>query len=163
MLFRSYFDSCHTLDELKTEYRRLARIHHPDVGGDVATMQEINRQYEAAFNQLKNGAAADGEKQTSETAGEFIAIINALVRLRGITVELCGSWLWISGDTRPVKDDLKAAGCKWAAKKSMWYWHPSDAAPIRRHRSTSMAEIRGKYGSRVLSGGSHPESDLCTA
>ena len=37
----------------------------------LATMQEINRQYEAAFNRLKNGAAADGEKQTSETAGEF--------------------------------------------------------------------------------------------
>ena len=158
-----YFDNCRTLDELKTEYRRLARIHHPDIGGDVATMQEINRQYEAAFNRLKNGAASTSGKQTNETAGEFVAIINALVKLQGITVELCGSWLWISGDTKPVKDDLKAAGCRWAAKKAMWYWHPSDAAPIRRHRSTSMAEIRGKYGSRVLSGGGHPESDLCTA
>ena len=158
-----YFANCRTLDELKSEYRRLARLHHPDIGGDVATMQEINAQYETAFNQIKHGAASAGGKQTSETAGEFIAIINALVRLRGITVELCGSWLWISGDTKPVKNDLKAAGCRWAAKKGLWYWHPADAAPIRSRRSTSMAEIRGKYGSRVLSGAGRPESDLCTA
>ena len=50
---KNFFENCRTLDELKSEYRRLARIHHPDVGGDVATMQEINRQYEAAFNRLE--------------------------------------------------------------------------------------------------------------
>ena len=37
-----YFTECKTLDELKKEYRRLAMQHHPDVGGDTATMQAIN-------------------------------------------------------------------------------------------------------------------------
>lgn len=38
-----YFSGCYTIDQAKAEYRRLARIHHPDVGGDVRTMQEINK------------------------------------------------------------------------------------------------------------------------
>ena len=33
-----YFNHCHTLDELKKEYRRLTMKHHPDRGGDTATM-----------------------------------------------------------------------------------------------------------------------------
>lgn len=35
-----YFINVTTLDELKKQYRRLAMIHHPDVGGDVETMQK---------------------------------------------------------------------------------------------------------------------------
>lgn len=47
-----YFSGCYTIDQAKAEYRRLARIHHPDVGGDVRTMQEIDAQYE---DYQKNG------------------------------------------------------------------------------------------------------------
>lgn len=44
-----YFAACTTLDELKKEYRRLAMIHHPDHGGDTATMQAINGEYAETF------------------------------------------------------------------------------------------------------------------
>ena len=37
-----YFTNIKTLDDLKKEFRRLAMIHHPDRGGDVETMKEIN-------------------------------------------------------------------------------------------------------------------------
>ena len=37
-----YFANCKTLDELKKEFRRLCMIHHPDRGGDTATMAAIN-------------------------------------------------------------------------------------------------------------------------
>lgn len=36
-----YFNNCRTLDELKKEYRRLTMLHHPDRGGDTATMQPV--------------------------------------------------------------------------------------------------------------------------
>lgn len=35
--------------DIKTAYRRLAREHHPDAGGDGATMANINRAYEEAM------------------------------------------------------------------------------------------------------------------
>ena len=43
-----YFTNCKTLDELKAEYRRLAMANHPDRGGDVETMKQINADHDAA-------------------------------------------------------------------------------------------------------------------
>lgn len=35
-----------TSDKLKNVYRKLAKLHHPDTGGDAATMAKINRAYD---------------------------------------------------------------------------------------------------------------------
>src|SRR5215207_7797316 len=40
-----YFSDCTTQGEAKTKYRELVKQHHPDAGGDTATMQEINAEY----------------------------------------------------------------------------------------------------------------------
>ena len=42
-----YFKDCSSLYEIKKLYKELAMIHHPDKGGDTATMQEINNEYES--------------------------------------------------------------------------------------------------------------------
>lgn len=41
-----YFSNVKTLDELKRAYRLLCMKHHPDVGGDTATMQAINAEHD---------------------------------------------------------------------------------------------------------------------
>lgn len=147
-----YFASCHTLDELKKEYRRLAMKHHPDHGGDLETMKAVNAQYEEAFETLKHrhNATHDEDHQTTEAPEEFIRIIEALLNIPGIIVELCGSWLWISGDTKPSKEELKACGCRWSSSKKMWYWrHQEDGAKWSRGKK-SMNQIRNKYGSQTF-------------
>ena len=149
-----YFAACTTLDELKKEYRRLAMIHHPDHGGDTATMQAINGEYSEAFPRLKNqhNAAADEAHQTTETPEEFITIIFQLLRFPGLIVELCGSWLWITGETYAIKDQLKAAGCRWSSSKKAWYWHHPEEGH-RWHKGTAtMSDIRTKYGSQTYKG-----------
>ena len=40
-----YFRGCNSLQELKKEYKKLLKINHPDNGGDLVTMQEINAEY----------------------------------------------------------------------------------------------------------------------
>jgi DnaJ-class molecular chaperone len=40
-----WFKDVHTLDELRTMYRKLALLHHPDRGGSTADMQDINNEY----------------------------------------------------------------------------------------------------------------------
>lgn len=101
-----YFTNIRTLDELKAAYRRLALKCHPDMGGSTEIMQEINAEHDALFEQLKrqHNAHADEYHQTTETAEEFREILDVLLGLPGLTVELCGSWLWISGETRQHKD-----------------------------------------------------------
>lgn len=90
-----YFADVHTLDELKKTYRRLAMQYHPDCGGSEEIMKAINAEHDELFEQLKkaHNAAADEFHQTTETPEEFRDIIAALLKLDGLTVELCGSWL----------------------------------------------------------------------
>lgn len=148
-----FFTNCRTLDELKAEYRRLAMKHHPDRGGDLETMKQINAEHDALFEILKkqHNDTHDEAHQTTETAEEFRDILNKLLKLDGLTVELCGSWLWISGETYTHKAELKAAGCRWSNNKKAWYWrHEESARPWHRGKAT-MAEIRMKYGSQVFS------------
>jgi len=40
-----YFEGCTTALERKTRYRELAKRHHPDIGGSLDAMKEVNRQY----------------------------------------------------------------------------------------------------------------------
>jgi hypothetical protein len=53
----TYFQNCTTLDALTKERNRLAKIHHPDVGGSLATMQDINAEYEQAKRRLESHGA----------------------------------------------------------------------------------------------------------
>lgn len=155
-----FFKNVNSLEALKKEYRRLVMLHHPDHGGNTATMQAINAEHDALFDALKakHNAEHDAEHQTTETPEEFREIIEALLRMDGVEVELCGSWLWIGGNTRAHKDDLKAAGCRWSSSKKLWYWrHSEDAHRWHRGRST-IGEIRTKYGSQYFGTGARAAS-----
>lgn len=150
-----YFTNCSTLDELKKEYRRLVMIFHPDCGGSTEAMQQVNADHDAMFELLKksHNASADEAHQTTETPEEFRAIITALLKLDGLEVELCGSWLWIGGNTRENKEALKAAGCRWSKNKKLWYWHHAEDGAHWSRGKKSIGEIRSKYGSQVFRGG----------
>lgn len=153
-----YFTNCKTIEELKKEYRRLAMLNHPDCGGSTETMQEINNQYDSAYNCLKDVHNRQTESDTTgrtrpiyETPEEFRAVIDALIKIPGLIIELCGSWIWISGDTKEHKDELKQiTGLHWAPKKKMWYWRKEEDASHNRS-SWNMSEIRDKYGSERVS------------
>ena len=87
---------------------------------------------------------------TTENAADFIEIINVLLHLDGLSVELCGRWLWIGGNTKEHKEALKAAGCRWSSTKKLWSWHFAEEGQ-RWHKGTkTMAEIRSKYGSTTF-------------
>lgn len=147
-----WFNNPRTLEELKKQYKHLALKHHPDLGGSTADMQEINREYDILFERLKNvktnanGQAYTTKESTTETPDEFKDIINRLINLHGINIEICGSWLWITGDTRPHKEVLKSLHFRWSRSKSAWYYH-TEGYKKSSNRSYSLDEIRDFYGS----------------
>lgn len=149
-----YFNNITSLEDLKSAYKALVIKHHPDMGGDTRTMQEINAEHDSLFEQLKRSQNINAEngtaKATTETPEEFRDIMAKLIILENIDIELCGSWLWISGDTRPVKDELKAAGCRWSRTKKIWYWRHEEQGAHWSRGKASMADIRTKYGSSKL-------------
>ncbi len=50
----TYFRNISTLEELRKQCRDLLEIHHPDNGGNVAQLQEINVEYNSLFKSLKD-------------------------------------------------------------------------------------------------------------
>ena len=149
---KKYFDEFRTLTEIKAEYKRLVKINHPDVGGDTATMQEINAQYDEAVKRIaREGEGRDKENAAREVPAEFRAVLSKVVNLEGIELDLVGAWLWITGNTFPHKATLNNAGFKWAGKKRAWYWYP-DWAAVTRGTQKSLDEIKSKYGALRIIG-----------
>lgn len=139
---KNYFENIKTVEELKEQYRKLALKHHPDMGGTNEEMAEINNQYDILFKKLKEG------NQESVIDDGFKEVINKIINLN-VKIEICGSWIWVSGDTRQYRKDLKAAGLWWASKKKMWYWHTKEDTK-RRKSNMSIEDIRQKYGTKVI-------------
>ena len=160
----SWFHSFLTVETIKTEYRRLARMHHPDIGGDTATMQDINAAYTAAL------FACDGQRSHDAGGREHVykydearekAIMDKLSELlgvlpAGVDVDLIGLWLWILGTTKEdieTRKALKAAGCSWHSKRGCWYWRPVECRHRGRRSRGSLADLARRYGSRHFEAG----------
>ena len=66
-----YFKNVKSYNELKSTYKELLKANHPDNGGDLAKMQEINAEYDVMFKIWKDRAANDNslnEEEKTETA-----------------------------------------------------------------------------------------------
>jgi len=64
------FQSCKNKIEIKNLYRKTAASVHPDHGGDVKLMQQLNNYYQIALTSIKNGIKNNGQKQKfSDTFG----------------------------------------------------------------------------------------------
>ncbi len=168
-MFIKYFTpKPETLEELKAMYRALALKHHPDCGGDTEVMKIVNAEFETLFPGLKNiHKNKDGEtyqRETTETPEHFRDIINSLLSLKmdSVDIELIGSFLWVSGNTRPYKDQIKALGFKWSQNKTAWYIAPEDYRK-RSRKQFDMDEIRIMYGCSKVSGTAQDRRQLVTA
>ena len=143
----TFFQDCRTLDEVKREYKRLAMLHHPDRGGNTSTMQEINRQYREIMKNPYFGFS-HAKEAAREDYIKFPEIIEQIIRF-DVVIEICGSWVWLSGNTKAYKDELKRIGFLFAPKKAMWYWRPKDYKSANT-KPKDMDYIRSKYGSDVV-------------
>lgn len=87
-------------------------------------------------------------KDSTAIADAITAMIKELALIEGIEIEICGTWIWVSGDTYPARDSLKALDFRWASVKKMWHWTPDTKR--RRSKAMSMQWIRDQYGSMIL-------------
>lgn len=151
----TYIKNVKTLEELKKAYKKLALKLHPDCGGSDEEMAQLNNEYDDLFEKLKNTHKnKEGEtytKETNETVEQFKDIINYLfsLKMENVSVEIVGSFIWLTGNTKPYKDEIKKLEFRYSPKKYAWYKAPKDYKK-RSHKNYDMDTIRGMYGSQKV-------------
>lgn len=153
-----YFKDINTLEELRKQYKELLKKYHPDNGGDVAIMQEVNAKYDKLFQMLKNKHENDTTKeQTSynqnmydwENDRALREVLAKIIHFSGIEILICGQWIWLDGNTFSYKKELKEMGFKWASQKKKWYFH-TDTFRKKSRKTLSMEDIQNYYGSTTV-------------
>ena len=130
---------------VKAAYRRAAMKYHPDKGGSTEMMQAVNEAYKYMQDHYGTLPSINTDQGYADRLNDAI---NAIVTMEGLVIEVCGLWVWVSGDTKAHKESLKAAGYFWASKKFMWYFRPADQQGGR--GKSTMEDIRTKYGSQSV-------------
>lgn len=146
-----YFENISTLEEAKKLYRELAKQHHPDKGGDLEIMKQVNSEYDYITAKILKGENLNTEDFNTawNNSQLFKEKIDSIINCEGLIIEIVGLWLWITGDTRTNSAALKNAGYWYASKKIAWYWRPESAAGGRGKHS--LDEIKNKYGCTRIS------------
>jgi hypothetical protein len=99
-----------------------------------------------------NTAYLEKPTKTHVTHAVDPCAVEKACQLPGITIERCGSWYWVSGETKPVKDKLLELGFKYSGNKQRWYlgngctWHK---------HAVDMQTIRQLHGSEIVKDGCH--------
>ena len=110
-----WFKDITTLEELDRRYIKLARQHHPDIGGDENTMKEINVERDDLRQAIKNGTLFEEDTTQLSDLDELLLI----AKIRGYKI----GWVAIQALTfaRSYDDCLRIArACHY---KDGWAWH----------------------------------------
>ena len=138
---KNEFRGVEGINEAKRIYKQLAKVLHPDVGGDEESFKLLNAFYNELIEHkiyFSNDIKIDIELEK---------VISLILHFENITIELVGSWIWVSGDTKEHKEKLKELGFKWDSKKKMWHF---GELKRRNHKEQSIEDIKAKYGSETL-------------
>lgn len=174
-----YFTRFSAVNEVKAAYRELVKEWHPDrsqyTGHDKEiceeTLKAINAEYQAKLKSL-NGEISEGddgrehtyrynadlEQEIMDKISETIAA--GVIDHKGVEMWLVGTWIWVFGETKPIKETLKVIGYRWHSKRGKWYWQNDGY----RHKFSNDAfeSIAARYGARQFHRNRNAE-ELATA
>lgn len=136
-----------TEEIVKQSFHRAALKYHPDRNPAGTEMMKLVNEAKEALKtatypiEYKNESGYDYGAEINEALNKIISLID-------LKVEVCGSWVWVSGNTKEHWPLLKEAGFLFSPPKKMVYFRP-EYSKRRRHKKDglSMDEIRSKYGS----------------
>ena len=159
-----YFENLSSMEIVKKQYRKLAMKYHPDRNKNEDAeeiFKAINNEYEKAINiakenELKKSKSKKEEdfiKNQYKNSSNFRNIIDKLIQLVNINIEICGTWIYINGNTYPIKDYLKEEfGAFWSKSKKCWIISPEgkNFHKTKGYKGKNMSSIRGIYGSEKI-------------
>lgn len=148
---KTYFKECTTLEDVKTLYKDLFLANRDN----SHIMTDINNEFDSAFEAFKD-VFKDSKGKIYKSVGkpvgtpkEWIELIKNLSEMKDIDIELCGTWLWVTGETKRYKDRLKELKFNYAGDKKAWSYHNE---PFRKKskKRLSLNDIRTTYGTQKI-------------
>ena len=140
----------YSLSDVKQVYRKLASANHPDKGGSTETMQLINTAFSELCKHFELNATLDINQETETSHSFDFSFVDTLKTLHGVVIEICGYWVWLSGNTYPHKEIISNLGFKFSGAKKSWYWSPTIDTSKYKRGSKSMKNIRQEFGSKII-------------
>ncbi|MBP9742896.1 MAG: J domain-containing protein, partial [Burkholderiales bacterium] len=104
----------YSLSDVKQVYRKLASVNHPDKGGSTETMQLINTAFSELCKYFELNATLDINQETETSHSFDFSFVDTLKTLHGVVIEVCGYWVWLSGNTYPHKETISNLGFKFS-------------------------------------------------
>lgn len=149
----NFLKNAKNLQELKKLYFQLAKQLHPDITADNGeSMKALNNEYDYLKTVLKNDIKIEKEyeKETVYSMDYFKDIITELLKYSNITIEIVGSWLWISGiGTYAIKDKIlyNKFNCKFSKSQRKFYWYSGiENSKGRKYKGGFLNQAINKYG-----------------
>jgi len=160
------FFNCKDLSELKTSFKRFSKLLHPDVNKDLPDVyfKDMSNDYDEYYIPLKKEHMKENAKKYNNTNfsednikeddlndDRFKKAIIDLLKKEGIKIELKGVWLWVSGDTKEIKEELKLLGFQWGKTARAWFMSDSkNFKKSKNRRGWSQEKTTSVYGSKVI-------------
>lgn len=150
------------MDELRSHYRELCLKFHPDKHSD--NKEKWNQVFAEMYSEYEMflGFFIPGENQRQErkekssgtkaqtfdfeSETDIAKMVQDLMQYSGLIIEICGSWLWLTGETYRWRIEIKGLGFRWQDKKKAWYFAGYEFTP-HKAKIMDMKHIRARYGS----------------
>ena len=156
-----YFENVKNYEDLKNQYRKLARKLHPDIAnGNEKKFIDMKNEYDYLHENLKD-FNEESKKQYyshSKVKFDFKDIIDKIITINDIRIEIMGTWIWV-WDVK--KEDvekhtiLKSAGFKYAKNKNAWTF--GERGKFHK-KGMSKDEIRSTFGSEMINNSNQPKN-----
>lgn len=144
-----WFKNVNTIEELKKEYKQLAKKYHPDLNLDKDTtkeMTDINNEYDYLYQILHS--EKDTKKGHTKDSNNFKEMINKIIAFN-CDISIVGSWIWVYGETYSIKDQLKELGFKWSKSNKKWYYTEEEIT-FKKKKATTWDYKTSKYGENKI-------------
>lgn len=151
-----------TIQDVRSHFREYCIEFHPDK--HLENKELWTNKFQAMYTEYEKFLIifipSENEKERKEkgdnakaydldSEGDLANTIADLMKYAGLIIEICGSWLWLTGNTYSIKDDIKNLGFRWQGKKQSWYFAGYEFEP-HRAKTMTMEHIRNKYGSKTI-------------
>ncbi len=139
-----------TQEDVKKAYREASKKYHPDCNPSGNEMMKLVNEANSVLEDARYPIIVNST-DNYDYGSEINSALNAINNLKDLFIEVCGAWVWVSGETKVHKDILKSQGFMFSGNKKMWYFRPKSKKHFFRGKSEySIDEIRSKYGSQKV-------------